>query len=133
MFPIHIGATAPSSCTRRAIMEKAAGAPDCGGDAERVARLCARACVCVCVCVWVCVCVTTCTSTVANTFCVDSRTAEAGPIPARPPTPSLAGLLLALRGGRPFGCPALPFVDDVLELVVYNNGLRTRLPVSFFV
>ena len=111
MFPIHIGATAPSSCTRRAIMEKAAGAPGCGGDAERVARL------------WVCVCVTTCTSTVANTFCVDSRTAEAGPIPARPPTPSLAGLLLALRGGRPFGCPALPFVDDVLELVVVCNGL----------
>ena len=123
MFPTHIGATAPSSCTRRAIMEKAAGAPSGGGDAVRAARL------------WVCVsvCVTTCTSTVANTFCVDSRTAEAGPIPARPPTPSLAGLLLALRGGRPFGCPALPFVDDVLELVVYNNGLRTRLPVSFFV
>ena len=45
MFPIHIGATAPSSCTRRAIMEKAAGAPGGGGDAERAARLC----VCVCV------------------------------------------------------------------------------------
>ena len=87
----------------------------------------------VCAPVYVCVYITTGASTVANTFCVDSRTAEAGPIPARPPTPSLAGLLLALRGGRPFGCPALPFVDDVLELVVYNNGLRTRLPVSFFV